>query len=268
MFAKQRGKRLKRLWVTDPNVARSASDWRATTPSPDAFTKGISFKHQGHRFDIEVNDEFVAVHMKWPGDCEFVFSVNRRDRVVLTEPTSEYIGPARTLPLFIGIARKGDEQALVADSAVIAGVRQLNLTPEESLHVYRNGLTLYLKPDGLEAVSDRVEALCELAALLRSTETKEPPIELPLEFQELVPLARRWGVADDEERSEKLTRASPSARRQLVEEVSPHFDRINEYLDSFGKQPLSDGAIILGALAECATEAMLMYDREGRRKRD
>ena len=99
MFAKQRGKPLKRFWHTDPNVARSATDWSVTTPPPDAFANGVSFKHLGYRFDVEVNDEFVAVHMEWPGDCRFVFSVNRRDRIVLTEPTSTCIGPNRTLQL-------------------------------------------------------------------------------------------------------------------------------------------------------------------------
>jgi hypothetical protein len=267
-LAKQRGRPLKRFWHTNADVARSATDWKATTPSPDAFTKGISFKHQGYEFDVEVNDEFVAVYMKWPGERGFVFSVNRRDRVMLTESTSTYFGPNKTLQLFTGSAGKDEERALAADSAIAAAVRRLNLAPKESLHGACNGLMLFLKPDRPEAVSDRVEALCELAALLPSAGTKEPAVELPAEFQELLPLVRRWAVTDDEKRSERLTRASPSARKQLVEKVGPHFDRINNYLDSFGEQPLSDGAILLGALAECATEAMLMYDLTGRKKRD
>jgi hypothetical protein len=267
-LAKQRGKPLRRFWHVDPNVGRSTIDPTATTPPPDAFVNGISFRHLGYRSDVEVNDEFVLVNLTWPGDRGLVFSINRRDRVILTEPTPTYIGPNKTLRLFVSSVVKNDESAFHADSEVTAAIRRLNLAPEESLHGSRGQLSLYLKSDGPEAVSNRVEALSRLATLFSSVGTKEPEIELPPEFHHLLPLARRWAVTDDEERTERLTHASSSTRRQLVEKVKPHFDRINEYFASLGETPPSDAAIFLGALAECATEAMLMEDRAVRKKRD
>jgi hypothetical protein len=80
---------------------------------------------------------------------------------------------------------------------------------------------------------------------------------LPSEFKVLTPFIRKWGVTDDEERSELLGKASRATLERLVKSVSPHLSSIDEYLDSFGKGPLSDTAIALGALAECTVEAQL-----------
>jgi hypothetical protein len=76
----------------------------------------------------------------------------------------------------------------------------------------------------------------------------------------LTPLIRKWGVTDDDERRELLEKASQETLKRLVKSVVPHLSSIDEYLDSFGTEALSEAAIALGALAECTLEAQLQLD--------
>jgi hypothetical protein len=66
--------------------------------------------------------------------------------------------------------------------------------------------------------------------------------KVPEELRALVPLAQEWGIGDDVERGVKVDRARPEERERVRAAVAPHQRRITAWLDSFGKNPMSDEA--------------------------
>jgi hypothetical protein len=74
-------------------------------------------------------------------------------------------------------------------------------------------------------------------------------------------LIKRWGISDDSERSEKISKASSNTLTHLASALELDFNEINDFLASFENRPLPECAIRLGALAECATEAQLILKK-------
>lgn len=80
---------------------------------------------------------------------------------------------------------------------------------------------------------------------------------MPANFIKFIPLIKQWAIYDDSDRSDKITRTSTKKLIHLFSSVNSDFNAINQYLDSYKRQPLPEHAILLGILAECATEAQL-----------
>jgi hypothetical protein len=57
---------------------------------------------------------------------------------------------------------------------------------------------------------------------------------VPEGLRELLPLAERWGIGDDVDRSEAIEQASPEELAELRAAVYEHSAAITEWLDSFG----------------------------------
>jgi hypothetical protein len=86
--------------------------------------------------------------------------------------------------------------------------------------------------------------------------------KLPSQFRRIIPLLEKWSTSDHSDRDSLLAGFPKATLKALVEEVSPYFESINSYSDSFGKQPLPEEAAALGRLAECAAEARLAIQKE------
>jgi hypothetical protein len=68
------------------------------------------------------------------------------------------------------------------------------------------------------------------------------PNQVPESFRHLVPLARQWGVGDDDERGALTSRASAVEREALTNAMVPHQADITAWLDSFAPDEMSDEA--------------------------
>jgi hypothetical protein len=79
-----------------------------------------------------------------------------------------------------------------------------------------------------------------------------PPI-----LRVLIPYAKKYSIADDLLRVQFGNGLSNKEKRELTNIVSPLFPDINNFLDSFGEDPLSDEAIVIGNLAEFVCELSL-----------
>lgn len=66
------------------------------------------------------------------------------------------------------------------------------------------------------------------------TRSRLDPSRVPEGLRELVPLAERWGVGDDVERTEKLGRATPGELEELRAAVGRNGAAITAWLDSYG----------------------------------
>ena len=83
------------------------------------------------------------------------------------------------------------------------------------------------------------------------------PQQLPEEFVGLLPWMERWAFGDDEanERAAKFANTEEATLRELVNSVTSRLDDIQNYLASFGDQPLPERGRILKALSEASAAA-------------
>jgi hypothetical protein len=138
------------------------------------------------------------------------------------------------------------------------------LKDKESLHLYADAIDFYLQRSSVSEIISAIEVTCGLAEQLPAgNDDQDVDLDvLPSKFKVLIPFIRKWGVTDDLERSELLEKASRKTLERLVQLVTPHLSSIDEYLNSFGEEPLSEAAIALGALAECTVEAQLQIGHQ------
>ena len=220
-----------------------------------SFRHQLSIKYKGRKIRLFANAEFIfgSVSGNFAIDA---FSINRRDL-----GKSEVPLRISSFPAFPVFAHKPSDQLgeLLNSAPLRQALGNLQLKEKESLHLYSNAIEFCLQRSSVREIVSAIEVTCSLADQLPA-ENEDQGIDLdvlPSGFKELTPLIRKWGVTDDLERSELLEKASQKTLQRLVKSVAPHLTSINEYLNSFGKEPLSEAAIALGALAECSIEAQL-----------
>ena len=68
------------------------------------------------------------------------------------------------------------------------------------------------------------------------------PAHVPAHLRHLVPLAEKWGIGDDIIRNDLIDKSSGVAKRELHDALYEPFERITEWLNSFGERPLSPEA--------------------------
>jgi hypothetical protein len=263
--ARYRG-RVVGLKLYDSNVCTSDVDWRTTFQNkplpPDWFRHQLRLRHDGRQLTLRSNDRFIALQIRDNFSTITPFAVNRPDRMSSLLRRFSRIG-ARRWPVF-GDAVE-DSPSLPRRPNVVRVIERLDLSDDERLHVYRNGLTVYAQPDSLQRVLHLIGAVVDLAGLLPAT--ADAPVDLsdlPAEYLTLGPLIRTWANSDDSEREHQLARAPSTRLQKLVKSVAPHFKSIKAYLDSFRRDPLPESATALGSLAECAAEAELLLAARGR----
>lgn len=81
--------------------------------------------------------------------------------------------------------------------------------------------------------------------------------KVPADLRHLVPLAERWGIGDDLDRTAKVDRATPAERQELSTALAPFHARITAWLDSFGKGAMSDEAAMFMYMQLALDEMMV-----------
>jgi hypothetical protein len=268
--AKQLGTKTQPLNLTDLQVSRTPFDWKealksnAVVPS-DRFIRQLRYGEDENRVLIRVNDEYVVIEIHGSFGGNIICSFNEKNVFDKGSPLGTVIlAPAELCSLYgLPIYMRSDEvsrdaPSMLQEPAIRKGIKSLSLEEEESLHILSGQAFLYLKRYERDRILDALNLLTTLAkSLPTAPEEALDFTALPNEFHSLIPLIKKWGITDDEERNEKLGEASRAARVQLIKAVAPHFKAINRFLDSCGDSPLSEAAVLLGALAECASEAMV-----------
>jgi hypothetical protein len=79
--------------------------------------------------------------------------------------------------------------------------------------------------------------------------------KVPADLRDLVPLAQRWGIGDDVDRSERIRQATDAEKSELRAAFGPRQARITAWLDSFGQGPMPDEAAAF-MYAQLAIEEM------------
>ena len=68
------------------------------------------------------------------------------------------------------------------------------------------------------------------------------PQNVPVNFRDLVPFAAKWGIGDDEYRSEMEAKASDQDKQELQQALKGRAKEINNWLDTFGKGKMTPEA--------------------------
>jgi len=262
------GKRTSSLKLFDSQVARFSWDWKDSLsgkPKPsDCFSRKLSFKVNDFRVMIRVNDEYLVIDVAGAFGssviCSFVnYNVHASSRKLGSASLCRAFG----CKVYIGSIPNTDSTiSFLNDPSFQLFVKALQLTKRESLHIGNGCASLYIQRFICDDVLKTLDILYQLLALLPSAEEETINYrDLPEEFHKLIPLIKRWGICDDNERSEKIGKSSSKALAKLVDAVEPEFSIINKYLDTFNKRPFTEQAILLGALAEGTSEAKILLKR-------
>jgi hypothetical protein len=241
-IAKQSGKTVRTLNLFDTMVCKSPTDpdypWKILPLPGDFFHHQLSIECKRRKVRLRANSNFMVGQVSGSFAID-AFSINRCD-VGKSEAPFRISGfPA--LPVF---ARQtsGQLEELLNSVALRQALNDLQLKEKESLHLYADDIVWYLQRSSVREITSAVEVTCCLA--------EQPPAGnegqgidvavLPSKFKALNSYLRKWAVTDDEERSELLEKASRVTLERLVKSVAPHLSSIDEYLDTFGKEPLSE----------------------------
>jgi hypothetical protein len=63
---------------------------------------------------------------------------------------------------------------------------------------------------------------------------------VPPHLRHLIPLAEKWGIGDDIIRNDCIAKASDAEKRELHDGFYAPFEQITGWVDSFGKEPMTD----------------------------
>ena len=222
-------------------------------PPPDRLRYEVRLPVAERRFAIRASDRYLAIEVR--GDfAAGLFSINRPSTFM-----ASFYGEMRTSPPVgehpVYVRNDDPEPPALQQPGVREAILALRLEPDESLRVYANGISAYLRPRPQQPLIEILQLLANLADQLPADEKRPLPLrELPDQFRPLIPLIRKWGIGDDADRTERLAQASRRQLQALVRRVSPLFESINAYLDTFDDN-VPEAAAALGSLAEAAAEA-------------
>jgi hypothetical protein len=263
-IARKLGKRTSSLNLGDPQVQRVVWDWRDTIsnkPSPsDFFTRKLSYKANNLQATLRVNDEYLVAEVKGSfGDSVVCSFVNKSKIIGHMELASEAICRDYGCKIYVHDGTNLDNTvSFLMNSSFQQYVKSLCLSEKESFHIGSGQAFLYLQRFACEDVLENLEILYKILLLLPPVEEKSPNFhDMPENFIKLIPLIKQWAIYDDSERSDKISRTPSKNLIHLVSSVNSDFNAINQFLVSYKSQPLPEHAILLGILAECATEAQL-----------
>lgn len=235
--------------------------------APEPFDQECRFTRDGHAVTWRTNGRLFMIDVATASGI--VFAAGRPDRIV---GASRPGGVAAGVTIFV--SRGFSPTAWLSELEHSALVAALGLGVNEQLLVARNETTLIVEPRGVEADWAR---LADLLLLVAALPPDDPPpgrgelidgvrfdaAKVAAELRQLLPMLRTWATGDDTARSDQIAAASEDDLQELVAVVAPKRHVIDALMDVHD-EPVPDEAILLGRLAEAASEA----ERELARRRE
>lgn len=213
---------------------------------------------RGYRVEALLGKSLVAL-VASGFDSEISFSLNAPDRICLLDKRLRPAPADIPHPVYVSAS---DSRTTAAWLRMTENGRFLSafcLSSRESIQVYRNAVSMIGSPD--RATESTLGRLCDLADRVR-VPAQDGVVDgvpfdvdrMPRVFASLRGWIRRFAIGDDHIRGEVLAGVSAMERALMRTQVEPLLPQIDAFLDSFGDQPLSNEAILLGRLAEAVTE--------------
>jgi hypothetical protein len=247
--------------VYDSNVCTTRSvpsrPWELEIVSGEPFNEQLKFTYRGRKVTILANNTYIH---GWAAGtfASMPFSLNLKQNVGFR---SEFAGTLSTdndpHPIFTEDGKVSSAQRRALDKPELHSLVQLaHLQEGESLYFTRGEIGFYLKQmHDSDRAGDLINKIIDLATRVEIVEEELKLELLPVQFHAVIPMIKKWAVTDDSDRGDLWDAAPNGVLRLLVDEVFPHLQAINSFLDSFGDEPPTEEAAALGRLAECAVEA-------------
>jgi hypothetical protein len=264
-IARRRGSKATAAQEFDPNVCTFTQDPRnramLVASAGQPLLRKTVFQAGGLKVRLFANDSFLRAMLLHDVRVE-PFSLNRTDKIQLLKPAGEILLGGRSYSVSTRSGTAPVPHSGIFDNAdFLRLLDAANLGKEESLHVYGNGLVLYLFLPSAERAAQIIEAGASFLSQLPVEPQKTELRGLPGNFSPLLPLVQAWGTLDGEEREERREKLPRPALQAMVEQVKPYLPAIDSYLRQFGGVPIPEPAIALGALAEFVVETELYLKR-------
>ena len=257
-IARLHGSKVNDAQEYDPNVCTFTQNPRnraiLLASSGQPFARKTVFQVAGLKVRLFANENFLRTMLLHDLAVE-PFSLNRADKIQLLKPAGEIVLGGRSYPVSMRTGSAPEPHSgIFGNAGFLHFLETVNIAGEESLHVYRNGLAVYLCSPSAERADRIIEAGASFLSHWPAEPQKADLRGLPANFAPLLPLVQAWGTIDDEEREERREQSSRPALQAMVEQVGPYLPAINSYLRQFGDTPLPEAAVALGALAEFVVE--------------
>jgi len=217
------------------------------------LTRQLRALYRGHKIDLLANSELILADVEASYGRFELFVINPR-------PSTRFGKPARPINtatakhvIFTIDGNLSPSQSELCESGVLERLLDV-IDPDEceEINVSQRLVRVYLERPSMNRVVAIIHAVIDL---MPHDERAVPEFaSLPDALRPLIPLLAKWAIDDDDERSRKLKRCTPSARKKLIDAVVPLLPAIDNFLDSFGANP-PEGACALGSLAQAALEA-------------
>lgn len=267
-FAQAHSGRVTKCRIFDANVCawekQQGKPWELVPADGTPLALRTASTFGSRRVEAMANPDYIALFLH--ADLRMApLSVNRPDenaalfqgrfravdRVLLVENSRyEIFTPTGTLSVA--------QESLLDNVGFLNLVEALRLSGDEGLHISSDGYRIYLRSRSAELleriVGLGVTSLDEIRDQNRADEAQQIDC-LPEAFRSLAPFVRKWAIDDDVARESLIGNSDASELIRLVDALSPYMAAIDDYLDSFGDQPLDLPAMKLGRLAESVAEA-------------
>lgn len=215
------------------------------------------YKH----FKFQINDYDSICSIEFKINTDIAFAINKPDRIM------NYRNPLslESVPFTVYVSESNLDLAerkdfLHACHSIGAFLKEINISPEEAVFVYRNAVLFALNTNrNLISILDDIIELFNANNIIfkRNIRKAVSKNNLPEMFWPLVPLLKKYSVSDDSEREQVVEGLKKVEIRKIIESVDPYMNEINIYLNSYKEKPLNEEATLLGNLAELVTELKL-----------
>lgn len=222
------------------------------------LTQSLRATFREHKIELLANDNLVLADVEARYGEFKLLKINERPskyRFGNTAATISASAAEHTVRTIDGKLSRAQAE-LIASGVLSRLIERINLQTDEELNISQGLVRAYLRLATAERLMSFINAVMEVMPHEESGRYNEIK-QLPEELQALIPLLPKWAIDDDEERTRKVRRCSPSTRQKLVDTVVPLLPEINQFLDGFGKNP-PEAVCALGSLAQAAVEAQML----------
>lgn len=249
-------------WTKAPN-----QPWKFITIAGEPFSHEVQFSRNKRKVRLHANQKHILAEIVGDFSAEPVgINGENKNGPQMVDTGKHKIGNNEYRVFAKDSKLSLPQAALLTKPEFVRLVEKMGLFEGEMIVVSRSAVSLYLVRPDSERLMQAIDQGISLAGQMESNPAVERKDfqKLPSQFHPIIPLLEKWSISDDSDREDLLARFPKPTLKALVDEVSPYFDSINSYLDSFGEEPLPAEAAALGRLAECAAEARVCLQEPGR----
>ena len=213
----------------------------------------FKFKDEkGNRFKVYDFSDKIMVETKLQSSIHF--AINQPDLICSANTLLEN-------NIYTG--NTNNSSVLVCVDLIKQDIQEIRLQKSEGLFVYSNAIQL-LVDKSRELISE-IAFLQKIKSIIEDKFPSTPEIvdntKVPNDLQELIPLLKEWAISDDSERDEKIKISSKAKLQKVIDIVNPKMTLIDDYLDTFGDEPVPHEATLIMSLAELVAELTIPKSR-------